>query len=59
MPNGMGTTFGPQQIERERRQPYFDREYCAIYAGGIGNVLVQNQLTRQLRYKTTHYPLYD
>jgi len=30
--------FSPEQIERERRQPYFDREYCGIYTGGVGNV---------------------
>jgi hypothetical protein len=36
--NGLGTMFSPEQIERERRQPYFDREYCGIYTGGVGNV---------------------
>jgi hypothetical protein len=35
---GLGTMFSQEQIERERRQPYFDREYCGIYTGGVGNV---------------------
>jgi hypothetical protein len=30
--------FSQEQIERERRQPYFDREYCGIYTGGVSNV---------------------
>jgi hypothetical protein len=38
MPNGMGTMCSPEQIALERRQPYFDGEYCGIYAGGVGNV---------------------
>lgn len=29
--------FSPEQIERERGQPYFDREYCRIYTDGVGN----------------------
>jgi len=34
---GMGTMFNPEQTERKHRQPYFDREYCGIYTGGVGN----------------------
>jgi hypothetical protein len=30
--------FSPGQIERELRLPYFDREYCGNYTGGVGNV---------------------
>jgi hypothetical protein len=29
--------YSLDQIERERRQPYFDKEYYGIYTGGIGN----------------------
>jgi hypothetical protein len=56
---GLGKIYDPQEIEREKQQSYFQREFCLKYNIGIGNIFLEPnlQLCEQLgiKYRNTPY----
>jgi hypothetical protein len=43
---GLNKIYNPQEIEREKQQPYFKREFELFYAVGTGNVFIEETLQR-------------
>ena len=45
---GLGTIYDRDFIEREKKKPYFDREYNLKYLGKIGNVFSLSDIDRAI-----------
>jgi hypothetical protein len=43
---GLDKIYKPEEIERERQQPYFKREFELFYAVGTGNVFIEETIQR-------------
>jgi hypothetical protein len=43
---GLNKIYNPQEIEKEKNQPYFKREFELFYAVGTGNVFIEETLQR-------------
>jgi hypothetical protein len=43
---GLNKIYNPNEIEREKQQPYFKREFELFYAVGTGNVFIEETLQR-------------
>jgi hypothetical protein len=41
---GLDKIYSSAEIERERNQPYFRREYESAYAVGTGNVFIESTI---------------
>jgi hypothetical protein len=55
---GIGKIYDPEELERERNQPYFDREFRLFYNTGVGNVFLESslQVAEQLGIKYRGIP---
>jgi hypothetical protein len=45
---GLGKIYDSDFIEREKNEPYFQREYCLAYAGLPGNLFSQSEIDRSI-----------
>jgi hypothetical protein len=45
---GLGKIYDSEFIEREKNEPYFQREYCLAYAGHPGNLYSQNSINQSI-----------
>lgn len=56
---GLGKIYNPAEIEKEKIQPYFKREFELHYAVGTGNVFIESTLQRAeelgIQYRYTPY----
>ncbi|HJT49782.1 MAG TPA: terminase family protein [Nitrososphaeraceae archaeon] len=41
---GLGKIYDPEELEKEKQQPYFKREYCLMYNVGSGNIFTEQSL---------------
>jgi hypothetical protein len=41
---GLNKIYNPEDIEKEKNQPYFRREFCLAYSVGTGNVFIEETL---------------
>jgi hypothetical protein len=55
---GVGKIYSPTEIEKEKNQSYFAREFCLKYNIGVGNVFLESslQVAEQLGIKYRHTP---
>jgi hypothetical protein len=56
---GLNKIYNPQEIEKEKNQPYFKREYELYYAVGTGNIFTESTIERAeqlgIQYRNTPY----